>query len=187
MSDVLYCTVVFDVCHPIAVWAVWWQALGIISALLVGLAGVWKIVVELRRIAEQRLKESEDRITSAKLKRTEFFLAQHRRLFDDPVLYEVLCLLDEDDKLFQEKEMWDKKRKLLTFLEEIALLVRSGQIRSEVAFYMFGYYARCARSGKNFCVGINLSPEHWGLFFWFVEESKKFSDSNRHGPPELSF
>ena len=127
----------------------------------------WKIIVELRRLTE-------DRQISASLKRTEFFLNQHRRLFDDPILYEVLCLLDTDDESLKDEIMWDKKRKLLTFFEEIALLVRSGQIHEEVAFYMFGYYAGRARKGQNFCVGIDLAPEHWGLFYWFVEESTNY-------------
>ena len=72
--------------------------------------------------------------TSAKLKRTEFFLDQHRRLFDDAALYSVLCLIDADKAELAKEEMWHAKRKFLTFIEEIALLVCSEQINRDVAF-----------------------------------------------------
>jgi hypothetical protein len=165
-------------------WAVWWQALGIISALFFGAAGFYKVIVELRRLNETRLKETEDRETAAKLKRTEFFLDQHRRLFDDEALYSVLCLIDDDDKSLAAHDMWDKKRKLLTFFEEIALLVYSNQIDARVAYYMFGYYAICAKNGKNFADGINLDPRYWGLFYKFTDDASKFLDAHANGPPK---
>lgn len=73
--------------------------------------------------------------------------------------------------------MWDSKRKFLTFIEEIALLVNSGEIRREVAMYMFGYYACCARSGSNFSVGIALDHKYWRLFFSFSDEAKIYLSS----------
>lgn len=47
-----------------------------------GTVGLYKIYQELRRLDEQRLKDLQDKEVSARLKRTEFFLAQYRRLFD---------------------------------------------------------------------------------------------------------
>lgn len=180
---ILYCFPFTANCRPMADWVAMSQIIGVVAALVFGFVGAWKILVELRRIAELREKENEDRQIASRLKRTEFFLDQHRRLFDDEVLYEVLCLIDADDDKLRDQEMWDKKRKLLTFFEEIALLVRSEQIRGEVAFYMFGYYARCARDGKNFCVGIDLAAEHWGLFFWFAKQAEDYAKNNESGPP----
>ncbi len=82
--------------------------------------------------------------------------------------------------------MWDKKRKFLTFFEEIALLVESKQIQPDVAYYMFGYYARCAREGTNFAEGIDVSTAHWGLFFKFTDAATEFAHKHKEGPPSLS-
>lgn len=121
---------------------------------------------------------------AAGLKRTEFFLSQHRRLYDDADLYAVLCLIDGDEIGLTDPGMADKKRKFLTFYEEIALLVKSGQIEKPVAFYMFGHYAICARNGKNFRVGIDLSPRHWGLFYKFVSAAESYRRQHPMGPKD---
>lgn len=95
-------------------------------------------------------------------------------------------LIDDDNAELAKPEMWDKKRKFMTFLEEIALLVRSEQIDREVAFYMFGYYATCVKKGLNeggnFTIGIDTSPEHWGLLFGFTADSEAYAQKNPSGP-----
>lgn len=167
-------------------WAVYWQAFTAFLTALFGIVGLYKIYQELRRLNEQRSKDAADKETAARLKRTEFFLNQHRRLFDNPELYSVLCLIDDDSEKLLPQEMWDKKRKFLTFIEEIALLVDSQQIDRNVACYMFGYYARCAKEGKNFAIGIDLSKEYWGLFYRFCTYAEEYASENMDGPPQLS-
>lgn len=171
-------------------WAIHWNAAGTIAAILFGLVGLRKIVVELRRISAQtqaeiaqRKHQIEESERSQKLKRTEFFLSQHRRLFDTPDLFDVLSLLDDDAELLAEPEMWDKKRKLLTFFEEIALLVKSQQVDRRVAYYMFGYYVDRAIHGDNFAMGIHPSPEHWGLLYEFAEHASEYRRMHPNGPP----
>lgn len=170
----IYCIPFSQVCRTMPEWAVYWQAIGIIATIIFGSVGLYKIYQELQRLKEQRDKDISDKETTARLKRTEFFLSQHRRLFDDKDLYEVLCLIDADHPRLAEDNMWDKKRKLLVFFEEIALLVRSSQIDKDVAFYMFGYYSLCARYGDNFGAGINPSREHWSLFYEFSDGAQEF-------------
>lgn len=182
----LFCSPFIDQCNLMSEWAVYWQAAGVIFTALVGLVGLYKIYQELKRMNEQRAKDLTDKETSAKLKRTEFFLSQHRRLFDNPELYSVLTLIDNDDEKLLPEDMWDKKRKFLTFLEEIALLVESDQINKDVACYMFGYYARCVKEGKNFAEGIDLSKEYWGLFYKFCDYAEEYSQKHPDGPPALS-
>lgn len=182
----LFCVPLTSHCNLMSEWAVYWQAAATIFTIVVGLFGLFKIYHELKRLNEQRQKELADRETSAKLKRTEFFLSQHRRLFDNAEIYSVLCLIDDDDPLLAAREMADKKRKFLTFFEEIALLVDSDQIRSDVAYYMFGYYARCAREGMNFGVDIDLSPIHWGLFYKFTDAATAFVNQHVSGPTKMS-
>lgn len=185
-SPSLFCIPLTDQCHLMSEWAVYWQAFSAATTAIFGLVGLYKIWQELRRMNEQRQKDTSDKETAAKLKRTEFFLNQHRRLFDNPELYSVLCLIDKDDEQLRSEEMWDKKRKFLTFIEEIALLVDSGQIDKNVACYMFGYYARCAREGSNFAEGIDLSIEYWGLFYKFCSYAEQYASDYGNGPPSLA-
>ena len=178
-----YCAPFINACRTMPEWAVYWQAAGVIATIVFGVVGLYKIYHELRRFNEQREKDVTDKETAARLKRTEFFLSQHRRLFDDKDLYEVLCLIDDDKNRLADEDMWDKKRKLLVFFEEIALLVRSRQIDKNVALYMFGYYSLCACHGNNFSQGIHPSREHWALFYEFSDEAQRFLNENQDGPP----
>jgi len=178
-----YCLAHAHICLSIQEWGVCWQALGVISAVVFGTFGLFKVFHELRRLNEQREKEIHDKETSARLKRTEFFLSLHRRLFDDKDLYAVLKLIDGDDPRLREEDMWDSKRKLLVFFEEIALLIRSKQIDKDVALYMFGYYSLCAKNGTNFLTGIDVQREYWALFFEFSDDAERFSDNHKNGPP----
>jgi hypothetical protein len=180
-----YCIPATTVCRLMVEWSVYWQAITAVCTVLVGIVGFYKIYRELERIFEQRKKDIEDKSISARLKRTEFFLNQHRRLFDNVELYEILKLIDGDEtELVTGVGMADKKRKFLTFLEEIALLVKSEQIEPNVAYYMFGYYAVCALQGRNFASGIDTSKRYWGLLYEFAADSKKFLESNPNGPPK---
>jgi hypothetical protein len=181
-----YCITFTDLCRPMADWGIYWQAIGVIAATLFGTFGLIKIISELKQISEKQEHENRDRERAAKLSRTEFFLSQHRRLFDNEDLYDVLCLLDGDEEELTDEGMPDKKRKFLTFIEEMALLVNSGQINREVAFYMFGYYAICARNGVNFAAGMDMSLQHWSLFFDFANNAEVFLDMNPDGPEGLS-
>jgi hypothetical protein len=179
-----YCILGTATCRSMAEWGVYWQTINTSFTVIVGSVGLYKIYHELKRIFEQRKNELEGKETTAKLKRTEFFLNQHRRLFDNTDLYEILCLIDDDHKKLAEPNMADKKRKLLTFLEEIALLVKSNQIDADVAYYMFGYYANCILTGTNFATGIDTSRKYWGLLYEFTADSKKYFEKYSDGPPK---
>lgn len=185
MSDPsLWCAAFTTNCKLMSEWAVYWQAIGTVITAVVGIVGLYKIYHELKRLNEQREKDLTDREISLKLKRTEFFLNQHRRLFDNSELYEILCLIDNDNEKLANPDMSDKKRKFLTFLEEIALLVTSEQVNESVAYYMFGYYVQCVVQGKNFQKGIDFTPEHWGLLFDFEANAKIYSEKNFNGPSQ---
>lgn len=179
-----YCIPLTEICRPMQDWGVYWQAIGILATMVFGVVGLIKIWQELRSINEKKIKEIEDSEKSALLRRTEFFLMQHRRLFDDPILFGVLCHIDGDGKELAKQEWTDKKRKFLVFVEEIALLVRSNQIDKEVACYMFGHYALCAKYGANFAEGLDPSREHWELFFEFCDEVEKYQTQNDGKAPQ---
>lgn len=170
-------------CESIEYWTLIWQAVGIIVTIIVGTIGAYKIYQELHESNRQKLLHNENKKISDQLQRTEFFLTQHRRLFDNVDLYSVLCYIDDDNIFLSMPFMADKKRKFLTFFEEIALLVKSGQIDSNVAYYMFGYYAEKAIAGKNFSKDIDVCVEYWGLLFEFVEGYRVYKINNQSGPP----
>ena len=102
-----------------------------------------------------------------------FSLDQHRRLFDDEVLFEILNLIDSEEmkqRKLAAPSMGNKKRKLITFFEEMVLLVRAGYMSEDFAFYMFGYYAMQARQNQYFMADISTDQADFGIFFDFAEQ-----------------
>jgi hypothetical protein len=174
MTTTLYCLTASSYCLSLADWKDLASIVGTVIAVPGILFAAYKTWREVQRFNEQRHSELEQRAREHQLKRLEFTLSQHRRLFDDPVLASVLRVLDGDNPALRNTEMWDSKRKFLTFFEEIVLLVNSGYIAKDVALYMFGYYADCAHKGENFRYGINYVPEYWNLFSGFAEEAAKY-------------
>ncbi|WP_323144699.1 hypothetical protein [Massilia phyllosphaerae] len=101
-----------------------------------------------------------------------FSLDQHRRLFDDEELFEILNLIDApegEQSILANPSMGNKKRKLITFFEEMVLLVRAGYMSEDFALYMFGYYALQARQNTYFMSGISTDYADFGIFFDFAE------------------
>lgn len=82
-----YCVYFTGVCMSLSEWKDVATIVGIYVAVPGGLFAAFKTWQEIRKGWQQREREE-------KLKRIDFTLAQHRRLFDDPVLYSVLCLID---------------------------------------------------------------------------------------------
>ena len=109
-----------------------------------------------------------------------FSLDQHRRLFDDAELFEILNLIDgseDEQRTLAEPSMGNKKRKLITFFEEMVLLVRAGYMSEDFALYMFGYYALEARNNKYFMSGISTAYADFGIYFEFADRYKLRQDA----------
>lgn len=160
-----------------------WKDFTLMLAAIVAVPGViFTAFKTFKELSERRIESQKE----LELQRIEFTLEQHRRLFDDSVLYSVLSLIDSDAGELAKAEMWDPKRKFITFFEEIALLINSEQINKNVAYYMFGYYAICARSGKNFQIGIDLQEKYWGLFFIFTKDAENFLADCEKNPQLIS-
>ena len=178
-TETIFCSYIkipfIERCMLMSEWAAHWQGFGVAIGLILAAGGAWKFMSELRRHKKQ--KENEE-----SLRRTEFFLSQHRRLFDDPDLSWVMSHIDGDYPALREEENWDKNRKFLTFIEEIEFLIRAGKIKADAACYMFGYYAACALNGDNFKHGIDMSRTHWGVFYDFCDRYEKFKNDNPDGP-----
>lgn len=108
-----------------------------------------------------------------KQKRAEHFFNLRKKLKENLVYKKICLLLDTDDKELLAIPFEDK-RDFLGLFEEIAIMEKSGLIKSEVAYYMFGYYAIRCWDSKNFWSSVNKGSLYWKVFSEFVSDAKKF-------------
>jgi len=102
-------------------------------------------------------------------KRAEQFVEMRKRFKENETFREISALLENDDPKLA-SEPYKNKRDFLGFFEEIALMVNSGLIKIDVAYYMFGYYAIKCWNSDNFWKDINRKSQYWILFKKFVEK-----------------
>lgn len=81
----------------------------------------------------------------------------------------------------------DDKIQILGFFEEISILMNSGLIAKEVAYYMFGYYAMRCLACRSFIDGINLESPYWQEFVRFTQTMQEMEESSFNSHPMLSF
>lgn len=174
-KETLYCPTFWpDLCMPLSFWSLIWQAIGIVASLLLAIFGIYKIYIEISKIRH-------DKDNQKKLEQTKFFLEQHRRLYDDPTLFEILSLIDAGDtSSLKEVSIIDKKRKFLTFLEEISILHYQDLVDREISFYMFGYYAKTTKHCKDFWEHFDTNEKHWRIFYNFVSDYEKYCTANKN-------
>ncbi|WP_375467795.1 hypothetical protein [uncultured Nostoc sp.] len=104
-------------------------------------------------------------------KRSEQYAEIRKRFRESKVISKLISMLETNDSYLAEVS-WSEKVELLGFYEDIALMVNSGIIKRNVAFYMFGYYAiRCWESNY-FWADVNRNSPYWSLFRNFVNEMK---------------
>jgi len=102
------------------------------------------------------------------LRRIEYFAKMKEQFLKDTAFARLTELLETDDPELGEISARDKWR-YLSFFEEVALLLRAGLIRKQLACYMFGYYALlCDRSQKFWSTSFPKAVAYWLLFFDFV-------------------
>ena len=118
-------------------------------------------------------------------KRAEQFVEMRKRFKENEIFREISALLENDNPKLA-FEPYKNKRDYLGFFEEIALMVNSGLIKGEVAYYMFGYYAiKCWKSDNFWKIKskngksqyINRESQYWILFKKFVEKMMQKEDS----------
>jgi hypothetical protein len=183
----LYCLPFSDICRPMMDWKDFALMSGAIVGVIGTVAGIPAAIFAAYKTFQEQKKNRIHREEDLKLRRAEFTLTQHRRLFDDATLHSVLALVDSDDLSLANPQMWDPKRKFLTFFEELCLLINSELVSKDVALYMFGYYALAANEGPNFRTGISWDERYWGLFSAFANDAKKFlEDSEQNQSQKLS-
>lgn len=107
-----------------------------------------------------------------RLRRIDYFAKMKDRFLADEEFATITELLERHDPRVRELPPRAKWR-YLAFFEEVALLLRAGLIRDELACYMFGYYALlCDRSDSFWSGSFEKDRAYWPLFFAFVEKMK---------------
>jgi len=120
-------------------------------------------------------------------KRAEHFVSMRVRFKNNKTFMQILTMLCDEDVRSQEELTRQDYRDFLGFFEEIALLVNSNLMQSNVAAYMFGWYAiKCWESEKFWEKG-NLSKDdkYWVLFKKFVEDARQIPNSTRIEPSKF--
>lgn len=145
------------------------MGLGFIKDIAIVLGGIVALFTFINAILEYSRQGAQ--------KRAEQFVMLRRRLKENPAFRNITALLYDDNPELRNLEPQDK-RDYLGLLEEVALLMNSRLIRSDVAHYMFGYYVtRCFHS-VNFWENIERDSIYWSLFHNFaltmIAEEKRF-------------
>ncbi|MEH2321425.1 DUF4760 domain-containing protein [Nostoc sp.] len=138
-----------------------WRNIAIIIGTFVALLTLMKGIYEYTRQLAQ--------------KRSEQYAEMRKRFRESKVIFQLIGMLETNDSNLAEVS-WSDKVELLGFYEDIALMVNSGIIKRNVAFYMFGYYAiRCWES-EYFWDDVNRDSRYWSLFRDFVNEMKAIEE-----------
>ncbi len=117
----------------------------------------------------------------SKQKRIEYFIAKRGEFDKEKRFRDILKGLEGDPTTLVVIPP-DDKRYFLGFLEEIALLMNSKMIQSEIFHYMFGFFTiKCWDTGEFWANLENDEKNHlyWCLFRHFVDQMKREENSLR--------
>ncbi|NDJ22855.1 hypothetical protein GS682_14665 [Nostoc sp. B(2019)] len=138
-----------------------WRNIAIIIGTFVALVTLMKGIYEYTRQLAQ--------------KRSEQYAEMRKRFRESEVISKLIGMLETNDSNLAEVS-WSQKVELLGFYEDIALMVNSGIIKRNVAFYMFGYYALRCWESEYFWDDVNRDSPYWSLFRNFVNEMKAIEE-----------
>lgn len=143
----------------------------IITLAIAGVGAAIALMTFVRAVLEYRQQ--------GRQRRSEQFFAFGRRVDEQPTFRKIRDLLDAEVAQAHDATAAlsalppPEKFDFLGAYEELALLVRSGLVRPEVAHYMHGYYALRCRDSKGFWKGAGapaLDSYYWSLFAQFARE-----------------
>jgi hypothetical protein len=109
------------------------------------------------------------------LRRFEKFL-ELETLFKGDDIYRICMLLEHDSEDLRKIDV-KERQKFLGFYELVAIMHNSKILKSEIAHYMFGYYAIRCLDSVNFWTEINKQSGYWALFVAFASDKILTSNS----------
>jgi hypothetical protein len=110
-----------------------------------------------------------------KQKRAEHFFKLRDKYNSEEPFLKIRQIIDSADKGEIKSSLQlntDEARRVLGFYEEIAILVNSGLLNKNLAYYMFGYYAINCSEMKIFESYMQGEEKYWMVFTQFVEKMK---------------
>jgi len=119
-----------------------------------------------------------------KQKRAEHFFNLRRKFKENEKFNDICSLLVSGSETLKDIP-FAEKRNILALFEEIAIMRTSGLVKTKVAYYMFGYYAKECLRNNYFWYNSGIidgkqereSP-YWKVFREFAEGAEKFLNSN---------
>jgi hypothetical protein len=106
---------------------------------------------------------------------------------EDKDIQEMIVLLDDDPQGKLINIHYSKKEAFVGFYEEIALMLESGLLKQQIAYYMFGYHTiRCYESKDFWTKEMDLESRYWTLFRRFAEQMKKIDEDVRAGREKIN-
>jgi hypothetical protein len=128
------------------------------------------------------------------LKRFEKFVELEQLFYSDEI-YNICMLLERDNTQLATIDV-KEKQKFLGFYEQIAIMHNSKLLRSNIAHYMYGYYAVRCLDSQNFWTEpadterkgyMDKDSPYWRVFRTFASEMRKMelSLSNSLAPKKI--
>ena len=111
-------------------------------------------------------------IIQGRQKRAEHFFNLRKKLKEKDVFRDICVDLSHDKNLSKLPDA--DKRDFLGLFEEVAVMKNSGLIREDLAYYMFGYYAKACWQSGSFWEGFNRDSLYWQIFKQFALESEEY-------------
>ena len=105
---------------------------------------------------------------------------------EDKEIQEIIFLLDDDPHGELLKMHRSRKEAFVGFYEEIALMLESGIIKQQIAYYMFGYHTiRCYESKGFWTEEMEIESPYWTLFRRFAKRMKQIDNDVHAGIQKL--
>ena len=106
-------------------------------------------------------------------KRIELYLDIRKKFDANSKFTEIRNLLDKEDRAITKISL-KERQDYAAYFEEVAILMNSGVLKPDVAFYMFSYEAIQCWESELFWHGISRDQDYyWGLLRMFVTEMKQ--------------
>jgi hypothetical protein len=112
-----------------------------------------------------------------RVKRAEHFSDMHSEMHHMLTVTKMGELLDSNSPDIIKVDNHDRLR-FLGFYEKVALMLNSGLISENVAYYMFGYYAIQCYDNAYFWQKVNKDSSFWSLFVEFAKRMKQVELKN---------
>lgn len=105
------------------------------------------------------------------VKRAELFFEMENRLRESSEFRQIIEYLETGSPELASVPLRDRIH-FLGVYEQVAIMVNSGLMQSELAYYMFGAYAVSAIESQHMWVNLDKNDQYWSAFRKFANQMK---------------